>query len=122
MTPSPGFVDLQVNGYGGVDFNHDGLTPEGLHTACSRLAADGVETIFATIITEDLPVMMRRLRQLVHARAQDPLCTRMIAGMHIEGPFLKPDGGYQGAHPPEAMRPADPDMAARLVEAGDLPP
>lgn len=101
-----------------MDFNHDGLTLEGLHTACTRLAADGVERILATIITEDLPVMIRRLRRLVHAREQDPLCVRMIAGLHIEGPFLKPDGGYQGAHPPEAMRPADPDTAARLVEAG----
>lgn len=119
MTPSPGFFDLQVNGYGGVDFNHDGLTPENLHTACARLAADGVDGILATIISEDLPVMMRRLQQLAKARAQDPLCERMIAGVHIEGPFLRPDGGYQGAHPPEAMRPADPDTAARLIEAGD---
>lgn len=119
MTPPPGFVDLQVNGYGGVDFNHDDLTPERLHTACARLATDGVERILATIITEDLPVMIRRLQRLIRARAQDPLCARMIAGLHIEGPFLKPDGGYQGAHPPEAMRPADPDTAARLVEAGD---
>ncbi len=119
MTPSPGFFDLQVNGYGGVDFNHDGLTPESLHTACVRLAADGVDGILATIISEDLPIMIRRLKQLVHARAQDDLCARMIAGLHIEGPFLKPDGGYQGAHPPEAMRPADPDTAARLIEAGE---
>lgn len=119
MTPSPGFFDLQVNGYGGVDFNHDGLTPESLHTACARLAADGVDGMLATIISEDLPIMIRRLQRLVQARAQDPLCARLIAGVHIEGPFLRPDGGYQGAHPPEAMRQADPDTAARLIEAGD---
>ncbi len=118
MTPSPGFIDLQVNGYGGVDFNHDDLTPERLHLACERLAADGVGGILATIITEDLPVMVRRLRTLVQAREQDPLCARMIVGLHIEGPFLKPGDNYQGAHPTEAMRPADPDTAARLVEAG----
>jgi N-acetylglucosamine-6-phosphate deacetylase len=112
-----GYFDLQVNGYGGVDFNQDDLTAEGLERACERLAADGVAEILATIITEDLDRMCLRLANLVRLRAQSPLATRLIAGFHIEGPFLSPEPGYRGAHPEDAIRPADWDAMQRLLDA-----
>src|SRR3954462_10309910 len=62
--PVSGYVDLQVNGYAGVDFNSDALTDVDLHHACERLDADGVATFLATIITDDLGVMCRRLATL----------------------------------------------------------
>ena len=46
--------DLQVNGYGGVDFNKDDLTADELHAACAKLEADGVGGVLATIITESV--------------------------------------------------------------------
>src|SRR5687768_9650920 len=42
MSAGTGYFDLQVNGYGGVDFNKEGLTADDLHRACERLEADGV--------------------------------------------------------------------------------
>ena len=54
MSGDLGYFDLQVNGYGGVDFNADGLTAGQLHLACEKLAADGVGGILATIITADV--------------------------------------------------------------------
>jgi len=74
MTP-PAFFDLQVNGYGGVDFNQDDLTPDALHHACERLEADGVAGILATVITDHLDRMSRRLSNLVRLRDADPLAT-----------------------------------------------
>lgn len=115
---SPAFFDLQVNGYGGVDFNQDDLTAEGLHRACERLEADGVAGILATIITDDLQRMSRRLSNLVRLRQQDPLANRLIAGLHIEGPFISPAPGYHGAHPVDAIRPADADEMQLLLDAG----
>jgi N-acetylglucosamine-6-phosphate deacetylase len=115
-TPDTAF-DLQVNGYGGVDFNGDDLTPESLHAACARLEADGVGGILATVTTEAPDVMARRLANLVAAREADPLARRIVAGVHIEGPFISPRDGYRGAHPPDAVRPADPDLMQRLLDA-----
>jgi len=111
------FFDLQVNGYGGVDFNQDDLRAEDLHRACERLAADGVEGILATIITESLDKMEARLRRLVELREQDQLAKRLIAGFHIEGPFINEADGYRGAHPSDAVRPANIGEMVRLLDA-----
>lgn len=110
--------DLQVNGYGGVDFNQDDLQAEALRRACERLAADGVEGILATIITEQLDLMVRRIARVVELRGRDPLVGKMIAGVHVEGPFLSPEVGYRGAHPADAIVPGDIDAMEQLLEAG----
>jgi N-acetylglucosamine-6-phosphate deacetylase len=114
---SAAFFDLQVNGYAGVDFNQDELDAGQLHHACERLEADGVAGFLATIITDDLPAMCRRLSRLAALRNADPLARRLIAGVHIEGPFLSERDGYRGAHPVDAIRPADPESMARLLDA-----
>ncbi len=113
-----GFIDLQVNGYGGVDFNQDHLTAEQLHAACERLAADGTTGILATIITEKLETMCQRLKRLVELRAADPLATKIILGFHVEGPFLNPNPGFCGAHPVDAICLADEGAARHLLDAG----
>lgn len=112
-----GFVDLQVNGYGGVDFNSDTLTEEELATACQQMSNDGVDRILATIITAPLEKMLSRIGQIVRLIESNPTIARMVAGLHIEGPFLNPAEGYVGAHPPESTIPATVDIADRLVGA-----
>lgn len=109
--------DLQVNGYAGTDFNRDGLTAEALHHACECLKADGVSGILATIITDDLSAMESRLTTLARLREADPLAQEIIAGFHIEGPFINPEKGYVGAHPPHAVKPATVEHAKRLLDA-----
>lgn len=111
------FVDLQVNGYAGVDFNHDGLTADDLRRACERLEADGVAACLATIITDDLDAMCRRLAVLTSLREGDPAVKRTIAGVHIEGPFLNEADGFRGAHSRDAIRPGDVDAMRRLLDA-----
>ena len=115
--PSAGYFDLQVNGYAGVDFNADDLTPEALNRACQRMQDDGVDGALATIITADLELMTARLNRLVKWREQDALVRNVIAGLHIEGPFLNRETGYVGAHPPQCVTPADVDTMKRLVES-----
>lgn len=114
-----GYFDIQVNGYGGVDFNQNDLPAEDLRRACEALRADGTDGILAAIVTETPAIMIARLQRLVELREQDPFIGEVIAGFHIEGPFLSPVDGYRGAHPADAIRPADIDLAARLLEAGD---
>jgi N-acetylglucosamine-6-phosphate deacetylase len=110
-------LDLQVNGFGGIDFNQDSLTAEELHEACIRLASHGVEAILATIITEKIEVMARRLANLARLRLLDPLAQKLIVGFHIEGPFLSAELGYHGAHPVEMIHPANAEEMPRLLDA-----
>jgi N-acetylglucosamine-6-phosphate deacetylase len=117
MSASPAYIDLQVNGYGGVDFQLDAITPEAMRHACERLRADGVAGILATVVTEDLTLMANRLRRLVEFRERDPLVRDVVIGLHIEGPFISPHDGYRGAHPRDAVREADRDNMKRLLDA-----
>lgn len=112
-----GIFDIQVNGYGGIDFNSDDLTAEALHTACLKLQEHGVANILATIITEKCDVMQQRLRRLVELRERDSLTMSMIKGFHIEGPFISPIDGYRGAHPFDAVMPASVEVMQSLLDA-----
>jgi N-acetylglucosamine-6-phosphate deacetylase len=111
------FVDLQVNGYAGVDFNADDLSGEALHRACKRLQQDGVAGFFATVITDSLDAMTARLARLSELREQDEVARRILWGLHIEGPFISREPGYVGAHPPDAVIPADPIAVRKLLDA-----
>ncbi|MCA9260595.1 MAG: N-acetylglucosamine-6-phosphate deacetylase [Planctomycetales bacterium] len=117
--PRPEFFDLQVNGYAGVDFNADDLSPESLDAACRALRNDGVTGILATVITDQLDHMSRRVANLVAARSQSALARELVRGVHIEGPFLNPAPGFAGAHPSHHMRVANVDDATALLDAGE---
>ena len=117
MTLTKGYFDLQVNGYAGVDFNGPNVDADSLHRACERLEADGVAGVLVAIITAPLNVMIDRLSTIARLRESDTLVQKIIAGFHIEGPFLNDAPGYAGAHPAAAMMNADTDAMGRLLEA-----
>jgi N-acetylglucosamine-6-phosphate deacetylase len=110
-------LDLQVNGYAGTDFNRDGLTAEALHHACECLREDGCHEILATFITDHITTLEQRISTLITLREKDPLAREVIAGIHIEGPFINAEKGYVGAHPPAAVKPANVEDAKRLLDA-----
>lgn len=114
-----GYLDLQVNGYGGVDLNGEDTSIEDIARMCEQLEADGTEGILATIITETVPVMVERIRRVVKSHAASATARRVIRGIHIEGPFISQADGYRGAHPRDAVIPASRDSAQRLLDAGD---
>lgn len=111
--------DIQINGYAGVDFCSAMLTPETCRRACDALAADGVDGILATVITDTIDSICGKLERLVHLRDSDPMIARMIVGFHVEGPFISPRPGYVGAHAREHVIPATPDAMRRIVAAAD---
>lgn len=114
----PGYVDLQVNGYAGVDFNADDLTAERLGEASERMRQDGVDRALATVITAPLEAMISRIGRIAAVLDEAPEAGSVFSGVHVEGPFLSPEPGYVGAHPAECVRPADRDTMARLLDAG----
>jgi N-acetylglucosamine-6-phosphate deacetylase len=112
------YFDLQLNGYAGVDFNGDALDGASLEMVCQRLESQGVGGILATVITDSVRVMEARLGRIAMLLEDHPMLQRVIKGIHIEGPFINPNPGYRGAHPEDAIIPADTLLMERLLAAG----
>jgi N-acetylglucosamine-6-phosphate deacetylase len=113
----PGFFDLQVNGFAGVDFNSPRLTPEGLHQAALSLASAGVTHFLPTLITSSQEKMVSQLKTLAEAFRQDPLLKIMCLGIHLEGPYISPEEEPRGAHLREFVRPPQWDELEKFQEA-----
>ena len=111
-------LDLQLNGYKGVDFNADEVSAADLRAACEAVRRDGGGRMLATIITDRLDRMVARIRRLAELHAADPVVADVMAGIHVEGPFISPQAGFVGAHPAEHVLPASPQAASELVDAG----
>lgn len=103
----PGFTDMQVNGYGGVDYNEIQSDPMKLAKISRLLYQEGVTTHFPTIITNDPEQISKLILQIVFLRKNDELSRMSIEGLHIEGPFISPIDGPRGAHPKEFVRAPD---------------
>ena len=101
----PGFIDPQVNGFAGVDFNSPLLTREGFHQAALSLASTGVTRFLPTLITSSREKMVRRLRIIGEAIRNDSLLQKMCLGIHLEGPYISAEDGPRGIHPREFVRP-----------------
>src|SRR5439155_8079437 len=89
----PGLFDLQVNGFGGVDFNAPDLTADGVDRSIELMRATGVTRCLPTLITSAFDRFAASARIL----ARSPRAA--IAGIHMEGPYVSPDDGARGAHP-----------------------
>ena len=120
---APTLLDLQINGYGGVDFQRDDHLTEGpLLTAARRLRRAGCGRFFFTLITDEWPRLMARVRVAKALRETCPELRAALAGWHIEGPFLSPEPGFKGAHNPALMRDATPADLHELRAATGLDP
>jgi N-acetylglucosamine-6-phosphate deacetylase len=100
---APPLFDLQVNGYGGIDFQRDGLTLDDLLSATRQLRASGGSRILLTLITDEWSRLTNRLRHLQALRSRSAELQSTIVGWHIEGPFLSAEPGFCGAHDPTVM-------------------
>jgi len=104
---APAFVDLQVNGYGGVDFSSaETLAEEDVPKVVKALWSQGVAYFFPTLITGSFETTRRSL-ELIDRSCHDPEIARSIAGVHLEGPYISPEEGPRGAHPANHVRPPD---------------
>ncbi|MGA2740681.1 MAG: N-acetylglucosamine-6-phosphate deacetylase [Bryobacteraceae bacterium] len=113
---SPGFIDLQVNGFLGVDFNNPKCTPEQIGHSIRGLFSTGVTRFYPTVITGSPDGMLGALRNLQCAKEMLPEGAA-IDGFHVEGPHISPDDGPRGAHPRRWVRPPDLDEFRRWQEA-----
>jgi N-acetylglucosamine-6-phosphate deacetylase len=107
----PGFFDLQVNGYAGVDFNAPDVTPDRLDYAMARMRDAGVTRCLPTLITSSF----ERFAACAHVIAR--MSSPAIAGIHMEGPYISPEDGFRGAHPRAHVRDASIDDFHRRQDA-----
>ncbi len=104
---APGLLDLQVNGYAGLDLNTPDVTPETVTGLTRSLWALGVTGFCPTVITGPRDRMLRSLEAVAGACDHDTLTARTVLGVHVEGPHISPEDGPRGAHPIEYVRPPD---------------
>jgi N-acetylglucosamine-6-phosphate deacetylase len=111
----PGLIDLQVNGYEGVDFSGDSLTEEDIVRACRQLLDAGATAFLPTLITSPTEIYERNLPLLARVLDREEFQGRVL-GLHLEGPFLSPQDGARGAHNAAWVRPPDVPYLRRLID------
>ncbi len=120
---APGFIDLQVNGFAGVDYNDPQTNHDQIARSIQVMFTTGVTRFFPTIVTGSAERMIGAIRNLTAAKrrfesASMPEAHAMF-GFHIEGPHLSPEDGPRGAHPLEHIRPPDFAEFERWQAAAD---
>ncbi|HEX4521122.1 MAG TPA: N-acetylglucosamine-6-phosphate deacetylase [Gaiellaceae bacterium] len=107
----PGFVDLQVNGFGGIDFLE--ADAAGYRQAGDALLETGVTAYLPTLITSPEDKVLAALAE-VPADSEYP----RILGVHLEGPFLS--AVRLGTHDGSSRRDPDLELLDRLLEGGPV--
>ncbi|MEO8498129.1 MAG: amidohydrolase family protein [Planctomycetota bacterium] len=114
---APGFVDLQVNGYGGQEFNDFALTTDKVIRVSQAMDADGVTSYLPTATTHSFEMLSNTMKMLAAACEESREVARRVPGFHLEGPYISQQDGPRGAHPLEHCRPPDWDEFQRLQQA-----
>lgn len=107
----PAFIDIQVNGFAGVDYNSAATSADEILRSIDVIRATGVARFFPTVITGAPAEMLATLHNLAQVNSS------AIEGFHVEGPHLSPEEGPRGAHPLQWIREPDIDEYRRWQEA-----
>ena len=103
---APGFVDAQVNGFGGYDVNAPDPSADEICAMVEALWRQGVTSLCPTVVTQSEEQMCRSLRAVAEAAGRSSLMAHSLPMAHVEGPYLSPEDGPRGAHAREHIRPA----------------
>lgn len=109
----PAFVDLQVNGFAGVDYNADGVATEQIAESFAAMERTGVGLCLPTIITSTYEHFRDCARRILDTRHP------IVAGLHMEGPYICAQDGFRGAHPRACVVDASADDLRRRQDAAD---
>jgi N-acetylglucosamine-6-phosphate deacetylase len=121
---SPGWIDLQVNGYGGYDFNCASWTQgttgdEAPRQIAEALWKSGTAMACPTIVTNSREGMIESLQVLARAVETDKTLSASLPAYHVEGPYISSEEGLRGAHPKEHTRDPNWDEFQQFQEAAN---
>ncbi|MEN6386192.1 MAG: amidohydrolase family protein [Phycisphaerales bacterium] len=108
-------IDLQVNGYMGVDFSSPHLTESDFSNACLKMVKHGVTAFLPTIVTSSEKLYERNL-QLIAKAAEKSELKKHILGIHAEGPFISCKPGAVGAHNPKFTKKPDIEFLKKMQD------
>jgi len=109
------FVDIQLNGFLGIDFSSPELTIEDVRRVTRHVVSRGTAAYCPTVCTCPMEVYRRNL-QLFARAMKEPDMAGHIIGLHLEGPFISREPGARGAHQPEFVRPPSVEQFKRLLD------
>ncbi len=116
---SPGWIDIQINGYAGHDPNDAAADASTSAAMVRALWPEGITGSCITICTESEEHIKDNLRAIVAACDADPIIAESVVGIHVEGPHIATEDGPRGAHPLRHVRPPDIAEYRRWQEAAN---
>lgn len=115
----PGLVDLQINGFRGLDFNTLPVRADLAGEVSRELFKEGITSYLATVITNSPAVIEEAVRSIARGCSAHPDAAAAIAGIHLEGPFISGEDGPRGAHQRKFVRAPDWALVRRWQEEAE---
>ena len=109
------YIDLQVNGFAGVDFSTLELDYDSFMKAAEKVFSTGTVVFLPTIVTSDVPLYERNISIIKNAVEKNGL-EKAVPGVHLEGPFISRLPGAVGCHNPDFVRDCDCKWLLELLE------
>ncbi len=113
----PGLVDLQINGFDGVDFNQFPIEEKDFLKAIDSIAKTGVTSFFPTVITNSDQAIIALLNNIHQLCSENKMINSFVGGIHLEGPFISPKEGARGAHDARYIKAPDWELFQNFQKA-----
>jgi N-acetylglucosamine-6-phosphate deacetylase len=110
----PGLVDLQVNGYKGINFSDMSLTRENFVLACQGVFEAGTTAFLPTMVTSPADVYEHNLPIMTAVLQSEEFRGRLL-GIHLEGPFISAQDGARGGHDSQWITKPDISYLEKLI-------
>lgn len=116
---APGFIDIQVNGYKGIDYSSPSLKVEDIEKLIYFLAPSGTVMHVPTIVTNSQKLICQNLKTIAQAVEKSATVKKAIVALHMEGPYISADDGPRGAHDKEFVRNPDTKELDQWLDASN---